>query len=177
MSERADSFRSMIANDAFIESEKLQEIDSRGKLIMDLGLKCRDIDAHYLFRFDPNKKDWFPFFSNSIKDLRSICDFFLLVERGDILYFLIIELKNSSKGKANEQLKASCVFAKYLIASANRVINDFGEPRIIKVRIVGGKPNTSFRQPSYENGTDYISYRFPCFFDVKSVLDVYTDNS
>lgn len=172
MSERIKAFGTIIPPNSFVEGDQLVERDQNGKVIMNVKLRFRNIDDWLIWRYDPNEGDLFPFFANGINGLKSICDFFLLAERNGKQYLCVLELKSSSSS-AKKQLDASKLLAEYLISSAKRISLDIGNPCIVKIRIVRGKPTTKYREPEYENDCGYISYRLPVTFDVKLVLDVY----
>ena len=93
----------------------------------------RSISDMTLYRFDEKStgKDPLPFFNNSYEEgahapseLRSFCDYILLVEKDDTLYIILIELKRGATTGYRKQIDASHCFMSYVIDSAERIKQD-----------------------------------------------------
>lgn len=136
---------------------------------MRINLSEKNTENKLIYRFDPDNRVLFPFFSDE-RHLNKICDFFVLFERNNKLYILISELKRGwsrDNGTANKQLEASEQFMKFVIKSANRIglqldENDcvlyklrFSEAYIEKVK----KRATKMKDPLHGCGNDIYEYR------------------
>ena len=95
--------------------------------------KVGSISNMALYRFDEKSagKDPLPFFNNSYEesahapsDLRSFCDYVLLVENDNALYIMLIELKRGGTTGYRKQIDASQCFMSYVIDSAERIKHD-----------------------------------------------------
>lgn len=106
----------------------------------------RAISRMSLFRFDVKKtgKDFLPFLANSNTaplELRSFCDYVLLVECRDNLYILLIELKRGDHLGYRKQIDGANCFMDYIISSAMRIrsvngFNDFDRHNIHYRRVL-----------------------------------------
>ena len=178
MSELLSTVSSMFVSAARIDSGTLEEEDAvTHRKIMSLQINSNGCDKYLVYRFDPNNDNLFPFFPthNAPRYLRCICDYFLFVEIGSRVYSILLELKQSSDS-AEKQLEASSQLMQYFIRTARRLNINVETTSIIKVRIVGGKPTTRPQLPSYEQSSNYISYRWFGVFHIKSVVDVYSNS-
>jgi hypothetical protein len=98
-----------------------------------------------LYRYDQDEdpKLFLPFFNNtrdenkSPRDLLKFCDYFVLVEKNDKLFILLIEMKSGRTKDAIKQLEASKTFMHYILKTAERIApaNDYREIDISKVCI------------------------------------------
>ena len=76
-----------------------------------------------LYKFDD--ADIFPFFTNEkVSGLKKMCDYIFFIEERKHLYAYLIELKKGTES-AKKQLDAAECFVEYIIATANRLENDF----------------------------------------------------
>lgn len=107
--------------------------------------KVHAISRMSLYRFDEKKtgKDFLPFFNDKYgltkvhapRELRSFCDYILLVECRDSLYVMLIELKRGGHSGYKKQIEGSVSFMDYIISSAVRIqhenaFNDFNKANI-----------------------------------------------
>ena len=107
-----------------------------------------------LYRYDPNKKDIFPYFS-SISGLKKICDYILFAEEGDYLFIFLIELKKGTES-AKKQLNASQEFVNYIINSAQRIGKAIDDKIAIRQIRVCDK-NISRRKQNEDDNFKYVN--------------------
>lgn len=119
-----------------------------------------------LYRYDPNGKNLFPFFS-SLSGLRKICDYILFAEADNYLYVFLIELKKG-KMSAQKQLTASEEFIKYIINSANRIGKQIDDNVVIrKIRMSDKKIkkiNTKIKETDFQYVNNYCDYKYQKFY-------------
>ncbi len=162
-----------IINNKFIDDNKyLREIGDG--FVMELEIVSHKKGLEYvLYKFDPNQIDLFPFFTD-ISGLKKICDYFLFVQEGSVLYVLLIELKKGTKS-AYQQLNASEVFANFIIESAARIQSEFKkqviEIRKIRISDKRAKKTTKPKTLVYdENGI--INYDLPTKFRIQPIIEL-----
>lgn len=125
----------------FYHSLKLEEIKNE-KLVQSVELQVPKVNAMpvEVFRFDLDKSNFLPFFNadhdTTYKGLRSFADYIILCERKNITWIVIAELKSGSdSAHACHQLNATDTFVNYLLDTACRLANDFGEISFSKKNI------------------------------------------
>lgn len=131
-----------------------------------------------LYRFDPDEREIFPFFSNSegkSGGLRKICDYILFAEEQEHLYIILIELKLGT-ASATKQLIASECFVSFIENTARRLDYQL-TPNVykLKVRICeersrrGSKGSTKPKDLKPDvNGI--LNYDHPSCFRIKEVI-------
>lgn len=147
------------------DTNENEECILRSKIDTDGLVGCE----YRLYRFDPNNKDIFPFFSTvKGRNVKNICDFFLFVAYHEEIYVLLIEHKSGS-GSSNVQLEASECFINYIRSTIKRVGRD-DKCNIIKVRlhILYQKKQNKMSKPQYENGV--LCY-FWDKFRIKAIIE------
>lgn len=147
--------------------------------------KVRSISRMSLYRFDEKTsgKDFLPFFNNhnhAPVDLRSFCDYILLVECNGRLYIMLIELKRGSKTGYTKQIEGSLCFMEYVVSSAVRIqhynnFDDFDKGNIEFRRIVIQQCD-SIKEKTHPNEFDnvknsYIRIRY--FSDFRPVQVIF----
>ena len=158
------------------ESKLLYEKDTASKGVpFEMSRKIRShhgID-YVLYRFDPNKKEFFPYFSDQ-SGLKKICDYILFAEEEKHLYVILVELKKGTEPATN-QLLASEAFMDFVFASAKRIgLSVSTEIHTIKVRVSEERAKKRNRntKPSGlkkdENGI--VNYDHSDIFRIKEVL-------
>ena len=91
--------------------------EMKRKIVYDNNLKST------LYKFDD--EDIFLFFTNEkVSGLKKMCDYIFFIEEKRHLYVYLIELKKGTES-AKKQLDAAECFVEYIIATANRLENDF----------------------------------------------------
>lgn len=92
------------------------------------------VDAWRVYRYDQDEdpEHFFPFFNNTKGDktnsaattpvdLLKFCDYIVLVEKSNKLYVLLIEMKTGNNGDADKQLRASEMFMRFVLDTAQRI--------------------------------------------------------
>ena len=92
------------------------------------------VDAWCVYRYDQDEdsEHFFPFFNNTKDDnanpaaptpvdLLKFCDYIVLVEKSTKLYVLLIEMKSGNNGDADKQLRASEMFMRFVLDTAQRI--------------------------------------------------------
>lgn len=105
-----------------VEDQGHERAVQRVRIVNDV----RSISRMSLFRFDEKQTgmDFLPFFANSNhapQELRSFCDYVLLVECRDNLYVMLIELKRGGHHGPRKQIDGAACFMDYIISSAMRI--------------------------------------------------------
>lgn len=106
------------------------------------------LEGTALFRFSLDNFDFLPFFNNPPKrggsgpqNLKKFCDYIMLAHDGSHLRIMLIEMKRAKKDpEMGEQLRASELFMRYVIDTAERIkhangSDDFDPERITVHRI------------------------------------------
>jgi hypothetical protein len=176
MPNQLELIKTVFHSDYLDESKQLYEKDTDSKGIS--FEMTRKIQHHHgidyvLYRFDPNKKEFFPYFSNE-SGLKKICDYILFAEEGKYLYVILLELKKGTES-AQTQLLASEGFMNFVLASAKRIGITFSEHiQTIKVRVSeerAKKRNRSTKPSGLkkdENGI--VNYDHSDIFRIKEVI-------
>lgn len=163
MSNNYESLVSLIRDIHIVEdTTKLEE---KGVMSIDISQFPRD-SLYTLYKFDPEKYDLFPFFSQSkeASGLRDVCDYILLVDYAERLYILLFELKHSNKdnNKAKRQLNATACLIEYIIKSAERIQKAIDRNQIairkILIQEFTGKPKTRIYDVEYDRDK-YVCYQ------------------
>lgn len=137
-------------NQAFLE-------EKQPTFRMKIKLSSSNAEEYLVYRFNPESKVLFPFFSIE-SNLRKICDYIVLFEKKGKLFIIISELKRgctkSGNLNANRQLKASELFLQYIIKSANRIGFPIEETdcRLFKVRFSEDKIDKRMKKTSKNSG-------------------------
>lgn len=155
----------------FLSKEQgyLEECKGKEKKTMKLPIVCKKRDEEYLlYRFDPDERNMFPFFSRE-KGLQCICDYIALVNKRNILYVLLIELKRG-RSSSKKQLDASKCFMEYMVNTAERIGNDIDREKIKMrtIRICETSINRNYTRMSMEYIDEHLDYKWSDF--VISVL-------
>lgn len=125
-----------IIHSKFLADNQSALVESKGieKKPMLLNIVHKKQDEEYcLYRFDPDDEKIFPFFSRE-SGLQKICDYIILVDKGGVLFILLLELKRG-KSSSKKQLEASKCFIQYIINTAKRIGENIDE-KVINVRTV-----------------------------------------
>ena len=145
--------------------------------------KQKGIEGYTLYRYSLEKDDFLPFFNcthEAPEELKSFCDYILLVPYKGILYVMLIELKKD-KGNVTVQLEASRQFFEYVsktaerIKDANNVSFDSNNIKTIKIKLKGipVKRMTKRREDlEYVKDEDLYVYKTQNF-DIRYVCDFY----
>jgi hypothetical protein len=122
-----------------------------------------------LYKYDV-KKEILPFFkSTGISNLKKICDYILFIEEGTHLTVYLVEMKKGTES-AKKQLDAGQCFAKYIIATINRLNLEFNisenNLHFRKIRISESKSKkVTLRKGVIEKENGVIEHEHPnCFF-------------
>ena len=145
-----------IIHEDFLHNQAFLE-EKQPTFKMKIKFSTSNVEDYVIYRFNPESKVIFPFFSTE-SNLRKICDYIVLFEKKDKLYIIISELKKGcTRGgnkSANRQLKASELFLQYIIKSATRIgfVLDETDCKFFKVRFSEDKINKRMKKSSKNSG-------------------------
>lgn len=167
-----------ILNNKFqITDNKLVEegVDRFGeKFSMTRNIVCPPVIENRVYQYDI-KEEILVFFQDE-KDVKKMCDYILFIEHRKSLFVYLVELKKTT-AKAKKQLDAGECFAKYIIATAERISETpISEVIYRKIRICEShsKKKTLRKNPiERENGViDSMhtkDFRIEEFFDYSEI--------
>lgn len=145
------------------------------KKIMERNIVLHNGITHLLYKYDPDKTQFFPYFSSKA-GLHKICDYILFATEGPHLYILLIELKFGTESATNQLIASEC-FVEFVINSAKRVgIELTNNIHIKKIRVSEERSKRRNRTTKYkklevdQNGV--INYDHSEVFRIKEVLEV-----
>jgi hypothetical protein len=146
-----------VLNDKYLMSQNyLSETNknSKGNKFEQKYTIVNETIKYNLYRFESNKEDLFPFFSNK-SGLKKLCDYILFAEEGNILYVFLIELKLGIDN-ARPQLLASKEFVEYVVKSSNRTGKTLtNEIHYRLIRISDKKVSKGKRNPKEQSNIEY----------------------
>ncbi|GAB6013086.1 hypothetical protein [Viscerimonas tarda] len=177
MAKQIDSIKKILADKfAVPDQNKLVEDkapDGSDSVVMERNIKQETGIDYILYKFDPDKENIFPFFKGSTKGLKKICDYILIVEESNKMYFLLVEMKSGIDKDAKKQLDATELFAEYVLKSAERVECKIENAQIRKIRISEykskGKHATRPKDLEYDKN-NYTEYNITGDFRIKPLL-------
>lgn len=159
--------------------EDFLEKGGNEKILVEKKLMSRKIITHngidyLLYRYDPNKTNLFPYFSE-YSGLRKICDYILFACEGQQLHLLLIELKLGTQSATNQLIASEC-FVNFILESAKRVgINLTQHIYVQKIRISeerSKKRNRTTKPTSlHYDQNRVINYDYSDVFRLKEVLE------
>lgn len=167
-----------LLDDNFLEKDDnatfLEEKD-KGISIMKRRIIANNGINYLLYKFDPNKKNLFPYFSNK-SNLNKICDYILFATEGSDFYILLIELKLGTASATNQLIASEC-FVNFLLNSAKRVGIKLTEKiHIRKIRVSEQRSkmrNRTTKHKSLEfDENDIINYDYLETFRIKAITDI-----
>lgn len=171
-------FRNIFDETCFpLDQTKLVEYTNDGVLIQQALLDDNGVGSYLLMRIDPNQKDPFPYFKQGEPyHLKRICDYFVLVNKGNAWHVMLVEMK-SGGGNALQQLENSQCFWEFVLNSAKRKsvdVSNFGATIRVKLHLPK-KTKTKMELPKYEHDTNCIIYHWKNFC-LKNVLQIASEN-
>lgn len=108
-------------------------VESKLRKVHTADVVATAVDAWCVYRYDQEEDPgrFFPFFNNAKDDkagqaaapadLLKFCDYIILVEKSNRLYVLLIEMKSGGSGDADKQLRASEMFMRFVLDTAQRI--------------------------------------------------------
>ena len=166
-----------------------EQLEEEGVQTAEIITKPGDkgLEGYSLYRYSLIEEDFLPFFNDNHdtapKDLKSFCDYILLVPYRGTLYVMLIELKKNND-TVKVQIDATRQFLDYVISTAERIKDknkvSFDSDKIktirIKLRGIPVKNSTKHRNDlSYEKSEDLYTYKSKKF-DILYVCDYYERN-
>ena len=178
-------FLTKIISDYYYSSDQKHLIEKDVQTVnITSAVGNKRLEAYSLYRFSIKESayDFLSIFNKTHvapKELRSFCDYIMLIEYNKTPYVILIEMKKNS-GTAKAQLDASSEFFNYIkntaerIKTKNNVTFDSTKIKTIKVKLTDLKTKRTTRGTNieYEEETGVIIYTTRKF-DILHVCDFY----